>query len=508
MYNPENLGVDPFILETSVINDLFEQNKSYQSKYLYDYLQDLKAKTIIVEPHYFDKNYLAEFAVFYSKSAYGYLNKCRRIHFFSKEFDKEDFLKFLSEEETKNDPISKNYLGFIVVRPFNHAPFGTTVLKKYLDRDNTYHRILTERKYTTHIAGKSLEVEGLAWQQQDTAVGACATVALWTALNSSAFDDHHAIPTTAKITLLANKTAPWGNRTFPSHGLNYFQMCEAIKENDFSPLLISGDIRIKDKMMFTKEKFSSSLYPFIRSGYSVIAIGSLNNTGHAICITGFREASCTEKLENGIGFADIGVDTIYAHDDNLGPNVRFKVKESDDNSIISLSPQAPPPYAQRKSDNTSHYPNFIPTMFLIAVHNDMAISPDYLNEKALKIIEKISASIELKINLTKSHLTSGFMIIKGTHYLDEKLRESISDKTTLGKIRLEIWEKVRPMSLYIGVIRIGINTTTIMDVLFDTTGIPEKLSPIASLIYSSSMISVMETIEDMDFGIRIEAWNN
>ena len=122
----------------------------------------------------------------------------------------------------------------------------------------TAPRILVERKYNTQLAGKSLEVSGLGWQQQDTSVGACATIALWTALNSSAFDDHYSIPTTAEITSFANKTASLGSRIFPSEGLTIHQMGEAIKENKLSPVLIGGDIE-NEFSSFSKERFLSSV---------------------------------------------------------------------------------------------------------------------------------------------------------------------------------------------------------------------------------------------------------
>ena len=511
MYQAEKLEIHPLGSNDTFFCSLLRQQKlNLQGKYLLSYLRDIDVKTVIIEPHYFDKNYLEEFAAFYSKSAYGHINKCKRIHFFSNTFDKEKFGLFLSNDPQINDEMIEGYLGFTAIRPINHAPFGTTVLKKYLDRENQYERIQTKRKYTAHIAGKSLTIEGLAWQQQDTAVGACATVALWTALSSSAFDDHHSIPTTAKITSLAHKTASLGSRVFPSGGLSFEQMCESIKENDLSPILIAGS----EGDYFTKEEFLSSLCSYLRSGYPVIAMGIQEGYGHAICITGFREASFGESNDE-VGFADVGVTTIYAHDDNIGPYVRFKIEqkivkiENKKKKIVYLSPKAPKPYRERTDDITKNHPDFYPTMLLIAVHNDISISADDLNRMGLDDIGGTIANHiqHLKlIDLKKNSLTIGTIIIKGTNFLDEKLEELIENKKNLGRVRLDIWEKIRPMSLHIGIIRIGINKQPIMDVIFDTTNIPEGQLPIAHIVYSSHVIHILELIENFNLGERIEAF--
>jgi len=49
-------------------------SKHPQITYIHQYLHDLGVKTIIEEPNYFDRDYLAEFSMFYSLSANGYQN--------------------------------------------------------------------------------------------------------------------------------------------------------------------------------------------------------------------------------------------------------------------------------------------------------------------------------------------------------------------------------------------------------------------------------------------------
>src|SRR5690606_20144166 len=97
--------------------------------------------------------------------------------------------------------------GFVVIRPIPNTPLGRTVLRIYPDKTPSTPRITNpSRQYECHVAGLTLKIEGLAWQQQDQGVGGCATVALWSMLHSQAFDDRHVVPTTAEVTQIAHRS--------------------------------------------------------------------------------------------------------------------------------------------------------------------------------------------------------------------------------------------------------------------------------------------------------------
>lgn len=156
---------------------------------------------MLTEPYYFDRDYLAEFAAFYCVSASGYENVCRRLHFFRDTLDRAALESALANDQAALQRFHASYLGFVVVRPIPASPLGRTVLCWYPDQQAGTPRVVTpSRDYGCHVGGITLTVKGLAWQQQDTAVGACATIALWSMLHSSALDGHHGLPTTASVT--------------------------------------------------------------------------------------------------------------------------------------------------------------------------------------------------------------------------------------------------------------------------------------------------------------------
>ena len=448
---------------------LQEIKKSQQGDYLLNYLIDLGSKKILLESNYFDRDYLSEFSVFYSTSVYGYKNICKRVHFFSNDnIDRELFKKATGGDKESVKILNDSYLGFFVLRPIQ-AQFGKTVLKWYENTEQNSQRIAVKRNYKCHIAGVTLEIKGLAWQQQDTGVGACATIALWSALQSSAFDDFHAIPTTTEITKAANKTTSFGSKTFPSKGLNYFQLYEAIKELGLSPMVQHGDFLSNKERYFTKERFMSSIASYIRSGYPVIILGNLKsrdqNLGyHAVCAVGFRDSF--ESPNYPITLEDSLSNVLYIHDDNIGSNARFKIKkEQNEHTILHL--EAPKYSKFKKNDNYQ----IIPTTLVVATHNEIRTSPNQLYKEGLDMISNLYSSLKNK-NPLFQQLSLGTRFIKLTNYINIELDRLLSaNPKKLSELRLSLWEKERPMSLHLGLVRIGsVNPSfPLLDVLYDTT---------------------------------------
>ena len=126
MHGPSALGLHQF----GAADPLAFLPQTDQVRYVRGYLADLGATSVLEEPSYFDRDYLAEFSAFYAVSAAGYSNLCQRLHFFSGPLIGRPDI----EAATTGDPaltaaLQARYLGFIVVRPFPQAPLGRTVLK-------------------------------------------------------------------------------------------------------------------------------------------------------------------------------------------------------------------------------------------------------------------------------------------------------------------------------------------------------------------------------------------
>lgn len=472
-----------------------------QAKYLRTYLSHLKAATVVEEHAYFDRDYLSEFAAFYATSARGYPNTCRRLHFFASEVTRASLRAAVGGSPRVRARLQKDYLGFVVVRPIRAAPFGRTVLRWFPEHTLATPRVTDpQRTYTAHLAGIPLKVDGIAWQQQDMGVSACATVATWSMLHSSAFDDHHAIPTTADVTRFAHRTASLGDRIFPSRGLNVHQLCEAIKEARLAPMIMVGDEDSPYQPRFTRERFSSSLAMLVRSGYPTLVLGNLEKTGlHAVCAVGFREAAPPAAASGAVEMQDRDVRFVYVHDDNLGPNVRFEVIDHGGFAALKTSP---PAGSSPTKSATASYPIFVPFQLVTAVHEDLRTAPDELNEAA-----GTTAGL-MAIALTGSGGKGGFTVstrfCKIASFIDRVLGQTLKG-APLARTRLAMHERVGPMSLHVGLARIGYGARPIVDILYDTTDSDRNLRAFCHVVYVPHLEVVTRalTTAGEDLGIEI-----
>lgn len=488
--------------------------KSAQRDYLIEYLADLNAVTVLKEQYYFDRDYLEEFSSFYSTSSRGYQNICSRLHFFSRSVDRRLVASAAGGSERARAVLQDAYLGFVVIRPIGSAPFGRTVMRWYDDPTPLTPRVVEpSRPYVCHLAGIKLTVKGLAWQQQDSGVGACATIALWTMLHSIAFDDYHAIPTTSDITRFAHRTASLGQRVFPSRGLTLWQMCEAIKESGLAPIVCEGDVQLAGtRTGFSRARFASYCASLIRSGYPVLLGGELDGVeGHAICCVGFRDTSPPVPTPNKTELQDQNIRYVYIHDDNLGPNVRFEILDGNSSSKpVRLKASAPPPQSHRRSrlsDPTAKYPHFTPDCIVAAVHDGLRASPDEIHAAALRVGHfmryEINAGRKAK---NRFGLTVSAKFRKLADYVGKELETTLKGRPViLRRTRLALWEKVLPMSLHIGITRIGWGPLPLIDVLYDTTDTEQNTRAFCHVVYDASM-AMHAARTGLDLGVPIAAY--
>jgi len=456
---------------------------SRQAQYLCNYLHELGATWAIEEPLYFDRDFLSEFATFYSTSASGYSNACQRLTFFSLP-QAEDAAgvrslleRALAGEEEAAGAMQRGFLGFTVLRPIRDARLARTVVRWYDDHPNKLPRTVEPtRPYHVHLAGLKLTVSGIAWQQQDQAVGACATVALWTMLHSSALDEHHSIPTTTLITRAAHARSPLGQRAFPSKGLTMLQVLQAIQELGLAPILTEGNVTKNGLVLgFSREFFGSDLAAFIRSGYPVLLAGSSKAGEHAVCAVGVRSAPPPAAAPGDMRLEDESLEAVYIHDDNLGPNVRYVIREiqQQGRTVVCLEPEAP--VGQRAGrpfdDPLLGVGHFLPRYMVVAVHEEIRTSPSEVSAQADHVTKRLSivlAHAAAKAGIEAPGLTVGLRYMRLSQYLGEELPRRLSGQR-LAAVRLELCESIPPMSLFVAVARVGAFNAPILDLVYDTT---------------------------------------
>lgn len=326
-------------LFSNISNDnCLRTTDDYSILYIHNYLSHLKCAKIVVEKEYVDRDYLDDFAAYYVKCFKEYERFCRRLHFF-REFDDKQLILYLegkgnseevSQELNQDEEGEEVYLGYAVVKPLPKAIIGRTVLIPWEntvtsgDDESDNRSIRCVRDYKPNLAGLELCVEGLAFQEQDKVLAACATSALWSAFQQTGHLFGHPQPTQSEITGHATRFFKQ-TRSIPSAGLLTSQMCQAIREVGLEP----------EFQVVHNIPFLSTCYGYLRNGMPIVLASEVKGVGkHAVTLVGYHIG------EEGPGVDDIGlfssdidlklkgsrITKFYAHDDQIGPYSRLLVQ--------------------------------------------------------------------------------------------------------------------------------------------------------------------------------------
>lgn len=306
------------------------------TQYLVGYLTDLGAQTILVEFDYVDGDYLDDYAAYYSRCFTRYDKHCKRLHFFTRRFNSDEFVAAISEPVKSaglRSALRDSYLGFVVARPLPEAVIGRTVLATYppdVGRNTKAgdRRFTAVHRYEANLFGLDLTIESLAFQEQDTVLAACATVALWSSFHQAAHLFRTPRPRPAEITRAANDSVSY-SRAFPSHGLVVEQMCRAIRSVGLEPEIFDVGAGSKLRHPMT---VPSLLYAYLSLGLPVVLGVMIDGVGlHAVTVTGYRRTSSNLAIKKGADPAEpvmvsSQIDRLYVHDDQIGPFARLTVK--------------------------------------------------------------------------------------------------------------------------------------------------------------------------------------
>jgi hypothetical protein len=295
-----------------------------QVEYLAAYLDALKVATVVRETRYIDRHYMDEYALFYSRMLNPPSNTVTRLHFFEKKFDGTALNRWMREAMRGRDPaktIAKEagrYHGYCCVRPIPESPIGRTVIARWPD-DVRPREIYAIGTHQVHIGNLEFSVVGLPFQQQEAAVGACATASVWSALSRVARHDGMRAPTPAEIALAVERSPHALHRAplAPTTGLTTDQVFDAIQAFGFTPAAVSGE---------RPEILALALHTYLQSGIPVVMILRGGGKAHAVTATGFqRSGSEHPKLETPVPTRSMQLHKLYVHDDRIGPYARSTV---------------------------------------------------------------------------------------------------------------------------------------------------------------------------------------
>ena len=293
-----------------------------QVGYLARYCSWLGAKTVVREDHYIDRHFLDEHAFYYSRNLQPPPNYVRRFHLFTKSIsDKQLGQLFAKRASLSADnatrmerSLCETYLGFVSIRPVPSVPVGRTILR-CLD-DGIQRELWAIGTHEVHLGNLKLQVDGLAFQQQDLAVGACATAALWSALQRVTRYEAIRAPTPAEVSQAAGRHGMPFGRTLPAvSGLSVPQLCDAVRAVGFAPEVLNT---------VEPELFVLALHTYLLSGIPVVLVLGRKDGHHAVTALGFQYTSDgpAPELATSVPARSARISKLYIHDDGVGPYAR------------------------------------------------------------------------------------------------------------------------------------------------------------------------------------------
>ena len=356
----------------------FEYLYKYVSSLLKDYSiaiggQRIPPGTLIVEPHYVDRDFLEDFSSYYVRCFNPCSSTCARIHFFTGKFETSDLEALLRGEPTEfqSKCISNDrYLGFIVVKPLPETLIGRTCLRQRPESDG--RKFPVKRQYEVHLFGQTLKVDSVAFQEQDRVVSACATSAMWSAFHGTSHIFKHSIPSPVEITKSSFENAWTDDRSFPNNqGLYSEQMAQAIRCIGLEPLALETRFVMEVEVEASADVFQADVEAladqpdgtktiscdhnyikaickaYLAAGIPVILIcdildfcdvedidpnepdedeelaGEPEFVGaHAVTVLGYKQAKDVDPLPlfvEGPRLRSSAIQALYAHDDGIGP---------------------------------------------------------------------------------------------------------------------------------------------------------------------------------------------
>jgi hypothetical protein len=307
--------------------------------YLEVYLRRIGVKFFLTEEKYINRDYLTNYSHYYSTCFSDFSKKSSRIHFFRYDNERniDEFKNALSDSLLpKRDSIidpaeffGKYYAGYIVINPIPNTFLGCTLLKHYdsfEDSKKDGRKFWGIKDYSIHFFGLKINVNSLAFHEQDSNVGACATSAIWAVLQKAAESNNYVnLKSQIEITKNAGITGYRGQRILPNHGLDPKSICEAITKNH-----LETEIRDFDEIEESQKYLRRIVAAYSSVGIPVILGIDVPDkegrfAGHAVAICGHYKEQIKpvsgNRTDDIVCKADF-ITKIYYHDDQWGPFVR------------------------------------------------------------------------------------------------------------------------------------------------------------------------------------------
>ncbi len=342
-----------------------------QLNYLANYLDRLGTGTVIVEHRYVEPNLQADYWAYWTDDSVTDQYNWSRMHFFSGDIlgDNSELLNEpIIDEKVKHlcqklmdlaTDAENKYNGYTVVVRGSEQFIAKTCLKEPKqeqtstdDPDGSDNRLRTLRVYKANLLGVPLSLMSLGFMEQNSAVSACATCAVWSVLQKTAHTYNHKLSSPGEITRAAFGVTDMHTQLPVDKGLTIdnisraFNATSQLNASVVAPPINKDleeeepDDEIKKESLDRLHAILDTVLPTINAGIPVLlqvrrpsSSSEKEYDHHAICLVGcIYDGSMPifggdPSLESeGIFRQTSKISRLIAHDDNIGPFVEYKIQ--------------------------------------------------------------------------------------------------------------------------------------------------------------------------------------
>ena len=478
----------------------------------HDYLGEkgLMAQFAVVEKNYVSKDYLDSYRDYYASCFYPIERNCVRIHFFRSDMEDEGFQALfvkaiLSDDDESVSFWERDYLGFTVIKPTPQFNIGFTALKHYNydEKSSIYKKSRNfwgTREYNFNIFGRKIRFETLPFQEQDTNLAACASVAIWTMLQVPSTNNFITLKSPGQITNDADLISNDGNRLFPNDGLTVNQMCTAITK--------SGLVTEREELCYFEEidvnndktqeyRFENLWLKLLVRAYSSLKIplilcmgvpekdadNHLSYDGHAVAICGHEEVEVNRLSDEAdVSFFAEKIQKLYVHDDDFGPYARMEFIDMVDGLSSAWGTNLETGVFDKRMPCK-------PTSLIISIYPEIRVRYSTVHDVTLLF------NFIFKITLDADSVLEWDIRLQKHENWKEEFKSAIQNASVSNIYKLKILTTQLPKYLWVATCRK--DNMVICDILFDTTAMRNSMLAINIVFYDLEFeSSVSKLIND------------
>ena len=373
---------------------------------------------VFIEPDYVDRVYRDSYYNYFSSKAEIISRDCIRLSFLDNSSGV--FSGRTNIDYNMCDDVSKNYLGFVIIRPTVPAVIGRSAISPKALKVHDFKCCLSPISST--VNGFKVKVEAFPFSSQDRETITCAETSVWALMEyyGNKYPEYSPVKPSDIIHNLKNNIV---SRQLPSNGLTVRNVTFALKTFGFGPQLY--------EYSSFGDHSSSILSCYIESGIPVVV--ALSNAGsekrrinHAVLCIGHENVSQENVVS---GFAN-------KHEELLvdGGKLRFLDYDKIDKRFVFIDDNCPPYQKDLLSSPANRYSGMLEwnacriANFIAPLYRHIYMEPFVVKDYVRILISNYYSHLKGEDIVVRTYLcsTRSFRHFANTSAMSNEMKDVIS----------------------------------------------------------------------------------